>query len=153
MRKPALFFILVLAVAPSAFAQRKNELSVFLSDISHVTEAFGKTHWYGGVGLAYNAFVTPRFSAQLAVAAEEHRSYPYIIDGLGGIQPVPSRKLRTYPIDLSGRYQFLNETRWKPYLGLGARYLAAPKADPGFGYRNRLTPEAVGGVEFLVLPS
>lgn len=157
MRKPTLLFlVLILALAPQAFAQRKNEFSVFLSDVTgwsaHANE---KTNWYGGVGVAYNAFFTPRFSTQLSVAAEQRHTYSYVVDVGGFINIVAPRDVRTYPIDLVARYNWVNETRWKPYLGIGAHYVAAPKInlDPGFNYRNRFGPEVVGGVEFLVKPT
>jgi hypothetical protein len=57
-------------------------------------------------------------------------------------------KFRTYPIDLTARYRFVNDTRWKPFIGAGARYVAAPHVDSMFGYTNRLSPELVGGVVF-----
>lgn len=56
-------------------------------------------------------------------------------------------KFRTYPIDFTLHYRF-DDTRWKPYIGAGARYVAAPHVDSMFGYTNRLTPEVVGGVVF-----
>jgi outer membrane protein W len=153
MRKIALLVMLFSPfIVPAASAQKKNEVSVFLSDISTYSNTFGKTHWFGGVGVAYNAMITPRISGQLAVAIEQHKSYSYIVDGFGGFQQVTPQNLRTYPIDLSARYHFINETRWKPYLGLGARYVGKPHADPGFRYSNHLNAQAVGGVEFLVKP-
>ena len=56
--------------------------------------------------------------------------------------------LRTYPIDLTARFRWVNDTRFKPYIGLGARYVAAPHVDSMFGYTNRTTPELVGGVVY-----
>jgi hypothetical protein len=61
---------------------------------------------------------------------------------------VPPVSFRTYPIDLTARYRWVNETRWKSYLGVGARYVAAPHVDSMWGYTNRVTPEIVGGVLF-----
>jgi outer membrane protein W len=153
MRRTGLFLIAFLVLSPAAFGQQKREPSIFLSDISGVSNAHEKTHWYGGVGIAFNAFVTPRISAQVAAAVEQHHTYPYLVSPNGFIDPVIPLTIRTYPIDLAAQYHFLNETRWKPYLGLGARYVRAPKVDPGFLYRNHLNPEIVGGVEFLIRPS
>lgn len=154
MRKSALLFLaFAFVLLPTAIAQQKNEFSIFVSDISGMSRTFDKTHWYGGLGMAYNFFATPRISAQLAIAEEQHRTYPYVVDGFGGIQPVTPVKVRTYPVDVSARYHFLNESRWKPYLGLGVRYVGAPNVDPEFRYRSHLNPQVVGGVEFLVRPS
>ncbi|MDQ6800614.1 MAG: hypothetical protein M3041_07225 [Acidobacteriota bacterium] len=49
---------------------------------------------------------------------------------------------------MTGRFRFVNESRWKPYIGAGARHVAAPNVDSMFGYTNRWTPELVGGVVF-----
>jgi hypothetical protein len=71
MRKIALLVMLFSPfIVSAASAQKKNEVSVFLSDISTYSNTFGKTHWFGGVGVAYNAMITPRISGQLAVAIE-----------------------------------------------------------------------------------
>lgn len=155
MRKPGLLVVaFAFLLIPNAFAQKKNELSLFVSDISGMSNTLGKSHWYGGVGLAYNVFVTPNISAQIAGAVEEHRSRGYVVDGFGGIQFVDPVNLRTYPIDVSARYHFFTESRWKPYLGAGVRYLAAPHhVDPEFRFRDRTNAQIVGGVEFLVKPA
>ncbi len=77
---------------------------------------------------------TPRISGQIAVALEQHRSYPYVVEANGAITPVEPIDLRTYPIDATARYHFLTDTRWKPFIEAGLHYVGAP------------TPESVGGV-------
>ena len=145
MRKFGSLTVGLLLICSSAFAQQKRELTIFISDISYLSNTFSKTHWYGGVGLAYSTFFTPHVSGEIAAAVEEHRSHTNI-----GVTPVT---LRTYPIDLSARYHFFTESRWKPYLGLGVRHVDAPHGDPGFRYFNHVNPQIVGGVEYLVKPS
>ncbi len=147
----ALFTSLLLASA--AFAQQKSEFSVFLSDVAGTSDSHERQHWVGGAGAAYTLKFTPRFSAQLAAAIEEHRTYPYLVLGLGQIVLVPQVRIRTYPIDFTARYHWANDSRWQPYLGAGFRYVAAPHVDPGFRYQNHMNAEVSGGVEFLVRPS
>jgi len=109
-----------------------------------------------GYGAAFNESWTPRFSTQIAVGFEK----PEVCVG-GSFLNIPCTpvKLTTHPIDLAGRYHFVNDTRWKPYLGGGLRYVRAPRltsevraANRG-DYSNHLDPQIVGGAEFLITPS
>ena len=147
MRKFSLLVIVLLLIAPSALAQGKNSFSVFVNQFGVYTSE-GRHHWYTDYGVAYEASITPHFAAALSVGSEQHASYSYVVDETGFINQVTPVRFRTYPIDLTARYRFVNETRWKPYIGGGARYVAAPHVDSMFGYTNRWAPEAVGGVVF-----
>src|SRR5712692_2250529 len=147
MRKPALLTVLLIAFVPAAFAQQRNNFTVFISNLG-VYSASQHTHWYSDYGAALDTAFTPRLSAQLSVTSEHHRTYPYVVDSSGYINQVDPVGFHTYPIDLTGRYHFITDSRWKPFLGAGLRYVAAPHVDSQFGYQNHLTPEAVGGVIF-----
>jgi outer membrane protein W len=148
MRKSRLFVIALLFIAPSVFAQKERSFSVFISEFRMSSSSSTGRHWYSDYGAAFENSFTPRLSVQLSVASEHHQSYPYVVDNTGYINQVPAVSFRTYPIDVTARYRFVNASRWKPFLGLGARYVAAPHVDSMFGYRNRFSPEAVGGVVF-----
>lgn len=126
---------------------RENNFSIFVYQVGLTASDRGR-NWYSDYAAAFETSLTPRFSAQLSLGSEHHRSYAYVVDETGYINPVPPVSFRTYPIDLTARYRFTNETRWKPYLGAGARYVAAPHVDSMFGYSNRWSPEIVGGVVF-----
>jgi len=145
MPKPRLLVILLLLLAPSAFAQRENNFSVFLYQAG-VATSDNNRHWYSNYGAAFESSLTRHFSAQFSVGSEQHSSRPYVVDETGYINQVPAVRFRTYPIDLTARYRFVNDTRWKPYIGAGARYVSAPHVDSMFGYSNRWTPEVTGGV-------
>ena len=139
-------FLVLLLIAPAAFAQQRNDFSVFVSNFGVSTSQ--NTRWHVDYGAAVNTSFTPRFSAQLSVTSERHHTYPYVVDSSGYINQVDPVGFRTYPIDLTGRFHFFTESRWKPFLGAGLRYVAAPHVDSQFGLRSHLTPEAVGGVVF-----
>jgi outer membrane protein W len=147
MRKSGLFVIALLFIAPAVFAQRQNNFTVFLNQFGLEESNTGR-HWYSSYGAAFESSFTPHFSAQISVGSEQHRSFPYVVDETGYINQVTPVRFRTYPIDLTARYRWVNETRFKPYIGLGARYVAAPHVDSMFGYTNRVTPELVGGVVY-----
>ena len=154
MRKSLLFLIALLFIAPTVFAQRENNFSVFLYQAGLAASESGR-HWYSDYAAAFESSLTPHFSAQISVGSERHASYPYVIDETGYVNQVTPVKFRTYPIDLTARYRFVNDTRWKPYIGAGAHYVAAPKVhlDPGFGYQNHIDGEVDGGVAFMFTPA
>lgn len=142
--------ILILCSGRAAFAQQRHELALFVSDSNDSNRV-------RGYGAAFNEAWTPHFSTQIAAGVEDPET---CIGGSFLVAPCTTFKVRTYPIDFSGRYHFLNETRWKPYIGAGLRYVRAPKLTPeaiaanrGRGYPDRFDPQFVGGVEFLVKPS
>jgi len=145
MRKVLLALLLI---APAAYAQPKTSFSVFLSQVNIAYSPTTGHHWYSDYGAGVETVFTPRFSLQASVTSERRSSRPYVVDETGYINQVPPVSFRTYPIDLTARYRFVNESRWKPFLGLGVRYVAAPHVDSMFGYSNRWTPEATGGVIF-----
>jgi outer membrane protein W len=142
-----------LLVATSAFAQKKNEFSIFVSDANVSYSRDQGTRGSGSPGLAFDRMVTPRISAQIAVAYERHHTYSYIVNPNGTFTQVPPLPFTTYPIDLSARYHFLNDTRWKPYLGLGLRYVRQPHISYQFRYRDHVGPEIVGGTAFQLTKS
>jgi hypothetical protein len=151
MRKVLLLIALVL-FPTVVFAQPKQTVSVFLSGVNRYSQ---DAQWPAGFGIAYERMVAQRVSLDAAVAYERHWSYPYVVDEGGFINIVPRVHLQTMPIDLTVNYHWLNDTRWKPYLGGGAHYVAAPHVhlDPGFRYQDHVNSEVDGGVVFMLTRS
>jgi outer membrane protein W len=147
MRKSGLLVLALLLAAPSLFAQEKNNFSVFASSLEFSNSSAGR-RLNAAYGLSFERMFTPHLSAEISVSSESHHSYGYVVDETGYINQVSAVSFRTHPIDLIARYRFVNESRWRPFLGLGMRYAAAPHVDSMFGYRNRWTPEADGGVVY-----
>jgi outer membrane protein W len=150
MRSASWIVTLGFCLVHAASAQQRHELSLFAS---HSDAGYHATTGYGA---AFSEAWTPRFSTAIAVGVED----PTVCVGGSFLErPCTQIKLKTHPIDLSGRYHFLNDTRWKPYLGAGLRYTPAPKLTAeqrtlvGHDYSDHVYPEAVGGVEFVVVPS
>lgn len=134
-----------LLIASAALAQQKNEFSVFVTNSSLTLSRDHGPQGSNSLGLAFDRMVTPRISTQLSVNYERHRTYSYIVNPTGTFAAVPPVRFTTVPIDLSARYHFLNETRWKPYLGLGLRYVRQPNISSQFNYQDHIGPEIVGG--------
>ena len=144
MRKIALA-VLVVLLPLSALAQspdRPRRVSVFISNLEFGWSEGNGSEGNAGFGIAAEYRFTPRWSTELSVAREEHHSAALLLDEFD---------LRSYPVDLVARYHFLGvHTRWRPYAGLGARYVAAPDAPDDVHYENRLSAEANGGVDFNI---
>jgi outer membrane protein W len=135
------------------FAQQqtpKNDFQIFVyaSNVAITwTDSTGTTV-DSGFGMAVSKFVTPRVSMELAVNSQQWYEYepgPYHF----GV-PVKRYRHTTYPVSLDGQYHFFNDSRWKPYLGAGVRYVQASARF--FDTGTRVTPEITGGVEFMMTP-
>jgi len=152
MRKIVVLIALVASVA-SVYAQQTQTTSLFLSDIMQTTTDRQTGQWPSGFGVSYERMFAPRWSVQGSVAVERHRSYAYVVEDNGAITLVDRVRLQTVPIDVTARYHWLNDTRWKPYLGLCAHYVASPNADRRFRYQNHLDGEINGGTLFMLNPA
>jgi outer membrane protein W len=139
MRKIVGFVVTAFACC-AASAQQTQTLSAFVSNNTDEPS----------YGISYERMFAPRWSVQAAVAVERHHSYGYVVEDNGAIAMVEPERLRTVPIDLTAGYHWPNDTRWKPFLGIGAHYVAAPDADPRFRYRNHLHPAINGGTLFML---
>jgi hypothetical protein len=150
MRNATWVVILAFCLAGPASAQQRHELSVF------GTHSDGGYRAGSGYGAAFSESWTPRFSTAIAIGVEDAT---VCVGGSFLERPCTEIGLQTHPIDVSGRYNFLNDTRWKPYFGAGLRYLPAPdltaeeRIAVGHPYSTHLSPEVVGGIEFVVTPS
>ena len=151
MRKVLVLVALVFLPAVT-FAQPKQQVSLFLSGVNKYSQ---DAQWPAGFGVEYQRMIAQRLSLDAAIAYERHVSYPYVVDAGGFINMVPRAHFNTMPIDLTARYHWLNDTRWRPYLGGGVHYVAAPHIhlDPGFLYKDHVDAQLDGGVVFLLTPA
>jgi outer membrane protein W len=153
MRKMIVLVALVSSVSSLAHAQQRHTISFFLSDVIQSQTDRHTEQWPSGFGVAFERMFAPRWSVRGSVAVERHHSYPYVVEDNGAITLVDRVRLQTVPIEVTARYHWLNDTRWKPYLGLGAHYVAAPNADRRFRYQNHLDGEINGGTLFMLNPA
>lgn len=142
-------------VASAAFAQQKNTLSAFYSNPSLFLHSGYGGRPEGGIGLAIDHAFSPVFSVELAVADERYtllRSSAVV----NGIPTFQTRNVRVFPFDATANYHFFTDSRWKPYAGLGLRYVSTQEIGRGQfnpAYRMySLDPEVVGGVLFQFRP-
>lgn len=134
MRKsmPVLFAMLLAVSASAQSLDRPNRVSLFLSNISGGWSEGGGSFLDSGYGVSYERRFSRAWSAELALTVQEQQG------------------AETYPWDALLRYHFLDvHTRWRPYVGGGLRYVAAPGVEPaGEIYDNQIAPEIAAGVDY-----
>ena len=144
--KATVLALLTTAFATTTFAQR-NQFSIFY------TQSFTETSQ--NLGAAFHHEFTPRFAGGISAAAEDSE-IAYCVGGILTPERCNYVNVRTYPIDFTARFQFPNDTRWKPYIGAGLRYIAAPELTvdelnfAGDQYSDEISPEIVGGFDFVI---
>jgi outer membrane protein W len=161
MRKTIVIAFSLLFVVASAFAQQPapaNTVSVFLSDamVSYSSSSGSRLDVsYGG---AFDHMFNRHISAEISVTSQPARRYSSTLVVSG--QPVTSSStVHFHPIDANVSYHFLTDSRWKPYVGGGLRYLNNSVIVNGlFGESRRFTtrtvdPEISGGVVFQFRPT
>jgi len=147
-----------------------TNVSAYLSDVGFTHSSSSGDSWSGGGGVAVEHAWTNRITTVLSIGAERRRTFEYHLEPVPGVSPVivgQYRNVYAYPIDLMARYHFLNESRWTPYLGLGARYVDAPRGNqPAYTVdtngvyhisssrplEDRTSPEVNAGVVFRITP-
>ena len=149
-RHVALALLGLLGLAVPLFAQQppqpRVQLFGFISDPSIVSSQRAGTSFDAGFGFGVTKFITPRYAAELSVASHDFHEYASTSSGIS-----LRHTSHVYPLSLDGQYHFLTGSRWKPYAGLGLRYIAAPH-DGLVAYSDRLGVELNGGVSYLMTP-
>lgn len=131
----ALLALLLLA-PPLAAQERTNRFAVFVSQPA--------TDGADGFGVAFEKRFTERWSAELAVSREEYTA--------SGIFPGSAEfDVETIPVDLTVRFDFRTpSTRWRPFLGGGARWVDPTSDSPAYDYGSRISAQVIGGVDFNI---
>ncbi len=159
MRNARMVMVSLLFAAAPVFAQQShytNSVSVFVSDLSIAESSATGTRFGSDFGAALEHMFSDRVSAELAVTSQRIggsvTTFP-----LEGFPTTTTRSGRIYPIDATASYHFFTDSRWKPYLGAGARYVSdsvrvtGPLGDNRFTRRST-DPEITGGVTFQFNP-
>jgi outer membrane protein W len=149
----------LLFVVASAFAQQgspSNTVSVFVSDLSIVHTSHSGTDLDASYGVAFNHMFSRHLSGELSVTNQPIQR-TIIVASVSGPTYFTSKE-HLYPIDASIAYHFLSDSRWKPYVGGGVRYLEnTTRFDLPTGIRHfsqrTVDPEVTGGVTFQFRPN
>ncbi len=125
MRRSIVIAVSLLFVVASAFAQQNshsNTVSVFVSDLSISHTSQSGTDVDASYGVAFNHMFNKFLSGEVSVTSQQiwRNVSTFSVPG-----PPTYRSYRDtlYPIDANVSYHFLTNSRWKPYVGAGLRYL------------------------------
>ncbi len=158
MRNARMVMVSLLFVVAPLYAQqpnRSNAVTLFMSDAYFGSDS-GGTKAGADFGVALSHMFNDRFSGELAVTSQRIggsvTTFPF-----EGFPTTTTYSNRIYPIDASASYHFFTDSRWKPYLGAGARYVSdsvrvtGPLGDNRFTRRST-NPEITGGITFQFNP-
>ncbi len=159
MRKSIVAMVSLLFVVAPLYAQRPNRsnaVTLFVSDATFISNSSGSS-FDADFGLALDHMFNDRFSAELAVTSQHAERVITYVGPTGG-PSVNTYSDRLYPIDANVSYHFLTNGRWKPYLGVGARYVSDSLHFSGPSASHRFTetsidPEISGGITLQFNPA
>jgi outer membrane protein W len=125
------------------------DVSAFVSDVAVTTRSSTGTAFDAAYGASANYFFSPHWSGSLSAERDARFFVVHEPPAVAGDAPVPvaSGRFRVFPIDALVRYNFVNDTRWKPYVGAGLNYERRP-----LGLRAQTALELNGGVTFAITP-
>jgi hypothetical protein len=136
----AFFLFAITFVAAGAVAQtiEPRETIIAYANVISIEEG-------SGYGAAFRHLWSPHLATQISVGSERHdlRATSFFIFP----NPGPPDFVRVTSIDLEAQYQYLNATRFKPYLGAGVRHVNGPR-----DRSDRMSAEITGGLIFVVSP-
>jgi outer membrane protein W len=161
MRKSIVIAVSLLFVVASAFAQQHatpaNTVSVFVSDATVSYSSSSGSNVDATFGAAFDHMFSRHVSAELSVTSQRVRRSVSTFGPAG--QPVFTSFTDTlYPVDANVSYHFFTDSRWKPYVGGGVRYVSGTVRN--FSQLNgdrvsthSINPEISGGVMFQFRPT
>ena len=134
-----LSFLFALLVAIPAFAQElPNSVYVFVTNPGGGSGARG-SYFTGEVGIAFQRMLAERWSIEGAVSHKHDREGFTIFDQNGNVIESRLASVNSTPVDVTGKYHFVNRSAWKPYIDVGARWTNT-------SIENRVLASAGGGV-------
>jgi len=161
MRKSIVIAVSLLFVVASAFAQQHassaNTVSVFVSNVNVAYSSSSGSSFDATYGASFDHMFTNHVSAELSVSSQRVRRSVSTFGPAG--QPVYASFTDTlYPVDANVSYHFLTDSRWKPYVGAGVRYVSGTVQNFNQlnSYRvstHSIDPEISGGVTFQFRPT
>jgi len=149
---------LLFVVAAASAQQRStpNAVTIFVSDLALSDTRTNGVRSDAGYGLALDHMFTDRVSVELAVSRQTFRRHvtTFVSSGI----PVSSfPEFEIFPVDADVSYHFVSSSRWKPYAGVGLRYVGMSEdfggaLGPNVVWSRAVAPEVVGGLTFQVRP-
>ena len=122
MRKIVVIACLFIATAAFAQQNKPNGFYVFVTNPGGGYST-NEQSWQGAFGVALQHMFAPRFSGEISVSRDVQYTHVRIFNPDFTVASSYTLTTRTTPVDVTGRYHFLNDSHWKPYIGADARYV------------------------------
>jgi outer membrane protein W len=123
MRNMIVAVCLVLLATAAVAQEKPTAVYVFLTNPGVTHSDHTGTRWEGAFGVALQRMFTPRLSAEVAVSQESKTAGFVSFNPDGTVREDRVFTETTLPVDLTARYHFFTHGSWKPYAGLGVRYV------------------------------
>jgi outer membrane protein W len=157
MRKSIVVAVSLLFLVAPAFAQHpahSNTVSVFVSDLTLSQSRSSGASLDAGYGAAFDHMFNDRLSGEVSVTSERQRRTFGSLSATGALT-LFTRSNTIYPVDANVSYHFLTNSRWKPYAGVGMRYVSFTSTEfsPSGRTWRTVNPEVSGGITFQFRPN
>jgi outer membrane protein W len=155
MRKHFAVVTLLLLFAVSAVAQERTanvkkgsfRIFAFSANFGYTESDVSGSNWNGDYGLGLEYQLSDRWSTEISVSREQTPTAT-----IGTVNPDGSfsssyTHLEVHPVDVVGEYHFFTASAWKPFIGVGLRYVDASRNRyvPFVGGETRLSPQVTAG--------
>lgn len=143
MSRRLIIAVAVLFLSTAAFAQKQGDLRATLFT----------TNPSGGLGLGLTYWVAAQFSIEASTAVEQHSATRTVVVD-GDLARVERFEYSSYPADFLVQYHVPTATinRWKPYGGVGARFVKRPEEAPDTRTNALISPELNAGIFYHLSP-
>jgi outer membrane protein W len=144
---PVVAAVILFSVPALAQHPGSTRINVFASNVSFAWAENSGSEVGGGIGVGLSHWFSARWSSELSVSRESFRYQepPLVVPGQGVV--ISSRETHGYPIDVLAQYHIPNGSKnWKPYAGMGARYVQRPAGLEGSS--SETSAQLNGGVTY-----
>lgn len=159
MRKHFAVVTLLLLFAVCAFGQERSEgmqkgafrVFAFGSDLGYTESDLSGSNLHGGLGLGLEYQFSDRWSGELSVTREKNATWTVGVIGADGAYEARNFEIVAHPVDAVAQYHFFTENAWKPFVGIGARYVSSTGPGAPYEYeKTRLAPQLTAGFYYNI---
>jgi len=155
MRKHFAVVTLLLLFAVSAVAQERTanvkegsfRIFAFGSNFGYTESDISGSNWNGGYGLGLEYQLSERWSTELSVSREQTPTFTVGVLKPDGTFSTTNTNVEAHPVDVVGQYHFFTDSAWKPFVGIGLRYVDSSRNQylPYAYDETRLSPQITAG--------
>jgi outer membrane protein W len=142
---------LTLPLAAQQSPDKPLRVSLLATDVTYTESDSSGSNLDTGFSIGLQYQFNPRWSAEASYGREEHTAGVAIYNGPTFVA-IDRRTVTSQPVEFTGQFNFANDSRWKPYIGAGARYISKPDDGTRFS-ETQVAPLVTAGVHFQITPA